>query len=402
MNFSLYIAKRYLLSKSSNNAINVITGIAAASVVLGALSLFIVLSGFAGLKDFTLKFTSIIDPDLKAEAAVGKSFMLTTEDINALNKHPDIVSFAQIVEERVFIAFDDKNYPNGFIKGVDTNYVAVTAIDSVIPLGSWFSNNSNQIVTGWGIANRLNIGVMDYGKAVELFVPKPGKGQITNIKQAFTSLKAINVGIFDVNETANNKYVYAPIAMARHLLNFQSQEVTALEFKISNDASEETVREAITAILGDKVVLKNREQLNDALYKMLNTEYLAVYLIFTLILIIALFNVVGTIIMIILDKKKNLFTLYNLGATVKDIRTIFFLQGSLMTVFGGFVGLVIGYVLVQLQISFGFIKITPTLPYPMGLNIENFLIVFITISVLGILASKVASTRISKKLIQTA
>lgn len=399
MNFSLYIAKRYLLSKSSNNAINFITGIAAISVILGALSLFIVLSGFAGLKDFTLQFTSLIDPDLKAEAAVGKSFKISSEELSSLQNHLDIVSFSQIVEERVFITFEERNYPNAYIKGVDEHFESVNAIDSVVPLGSWFSEKSNQIVTGWGIANRLNIGVMDYGKSVELYIPKPGKGQVTDVKQAFTSVKAINVGIFDINETTNDKYIYAPIDMARYLLNFDDNQVTALEFKIREGVSETDAREVISSILGDKVILKNTEQLNDALYKMLNTEYLAVYLIFTLILIIALFNVVGTIIMMILDKKKTLHTLYHMGATVKDIRRIFFLQGSLMTVLGGLIGLLVGYLIVQAQISFGLVKITPSLPYPMGLKWENFLIVFITISVLGILASKVASVRITKNLI---
>ncbi|TYB79890.1 ABC transporter permease [Bizionia myxarmorum] len=388
-----------MLSKSSNNAINFITLIAAISVVLGALSLFIVLSGFAGLKDFTLQFTSLVDPDLKAEAAVGKSFKVSSEELQALQNHPDIVFFSQIVEERVFITFEDKNYPNAYIKGVDENFESVTAIDSVVPLGSWFSENSNQIVTGWGIANRLNIGVMDYGKTLELYIPKPGKGQVTDVKQAFTSTKVINVGIFDINEAANNKYIYAPIEMARFLLNFEGNQITALEFKTREGSKESDTREAITTILGDKVILKNSEQLNDALYKMLNTEYLAVYLIFTLILIIALFNVVGTIIMMILDKKKTLHTLYHMGATIQDIRRIFFLQGSLMTVFGGLIGLLVGYLIVQVQISFGLVKITPSLPYPMAINLENFLIVFITISVLGILASKVASVRITKNLV---
>ncbi|MGY0391207.1 ABC transporter permease [Bizionia sp. KMM 8389] len=399
MNFSLYIAKRYLLSKSSNNTINFITGIAAISVIIGAMSLFIVLSGFAGLKDFTLQFTSLIDPDLKAEAAVGKSFKVSTEELNALQNHPDIISFSQIVEERVFIAFDEKNYPNAYIKGVDENFESVNAIDSVVALGSWFSEKSNQIVTGWGIASRLNIGVMDYGKSVDLYIPKPGKGQVTTLKQAFTTVKAINVGVFDINEAHNDKYIYAPIEMTRYLLNFDTNQVTAIEFKTNEAVSEADARKAITDILGNKIILKNTEQLNDALYKMLNTEYLAVYLIFTLILIIALFNVVGTLIMMILDKKKTLHTLYHMGATVRDIRRIFFFQGSLMTVLGGLIGLLVGYLIVQAQITFALVKITPTLPYPMGIKFENFLIVFITISVLGILASKVASVRITKNLV---
>lgn len=399
MNFSFYIAKRYLLSKSSNNAINFITIIAAISVIIGALSLFIVLSGFAGLKDFTLEFTSLIDPDLKAESAIGKSFTLTEPEINSLNNNADIVSFSKVVEERVFISFDGRSYPNAYIKGVDSNYDVVNDINSVIPLGSWFSNKTNQIVTGWGIANRLTIGVLDYGKTVDLYVPKPGKGQITDIKKAFNTVKAVNVGIFDVNEALNEKYIYAPIEMAQHLVNYDANQISAIEFKLKPDADEENVRESIANILGDKVVLKNKLELNDALHKMLNTENLAVYLIFTLILIIALFNVVGSIIMMILDKKKTLHTLFNLGATTKDIRRIFFLQGSLMTIIGGSVGLILAIILVWLQKTFGLIMLTHSLPYPVSIKLENIIIVFVTITVLGIGASKIASSRITRNLV---
>jgi lipoprotein-releasing system permease protein len=388
-----------LLSKSTNNAINYITLITAISVIIGALSLFIVLSGFAGLKDFTLQFTSLIDPDLKAEAASGKSFIISEAEISSLQNNADIVSFSKVVEERVFVSFEGRSYPNAFIKGVDSNYNLVTSVDAIIPLGSWFSDKTNQIVTGWGISKRLSMGVLDYGKTVDLYVPKPGKGQVSDIKQAFNTVKAINVGIFDVNETLNDKYIFAPIEMAQHLVNYDDNEVSAIEFKLKPNANEEDVREAIGSILGNKVVLKNKSELNDALHKMLNTENLAVYLIFTLILIIALFNVVGSIIMMILDKKKSIHTLYNLGATIKDIRRIFFLQGSLMTVVGGLTGLGLGLILVFLQKNFSLIMLTNSLPYPVSIKLENVVLVFVTISILGIGASKVASGRISGNLI---
>lgn len=387
-----------MLSKSTNNAINYITLITAISVIIGALSLFIVLSGFAGLKDFTLQFTSLIDPDLKAEAAVGKSFIISDSEITSLQNNVDIFSFSKVVEERVFLSFEGRSYPNAFIKGVDTNYNKVTNVEAIIPLGSWFSDKTNQIVSGWGITKRLSIGVLDYGKTVDLYVPKPGKGQISDIKQAFNTVKAINVGIFDVNETLNDKYVFAPIEMAQHLVNYDSHEISAIEFKLNPEANEKDVRLNIQNILGNKVRLKNKSELNDALHKMLNTENLAVYLIFTLILIIALFNVVGSIIMMILDKKKSIHTLYNLGATIKDIRRIFFLQGSLMTIVGGLIGLILGLTLIWLQKTFSLIMLTSSLPYPVSIKLENVLLVFITISILGIGASKIASSRISRNL----
>jgi lipoprotein-releasing system permease protein len=400
LNFSLYIAKRYLLSKSSNNAINFITIIAAIGVVLGSASLFIVLSGFAGLKDFTLQFTSIIDPDLKAEASVGKSFLISEDEFSKLNDLETVASYSKIIEERVFITFEDKSYPNGYIKGVDENFEIVNAIDSVVVLGSWITQKTNQIVSGWGIANTLSFGVLDYGKRVNIYVPKPGKGQITSAKQAFNTFDAVNVGVFDVNENLNDKYIYAPFDMARALLNYKENEVSAIEFKLKENATEEQARKEITSVLGEKITLKNSAQLNDALYKMLNTENLAVYLIFTLVLIIALFNVIGSLIMMILDKKNTLKTLFNLGATIQNIRKIFFLQGSLMSIVGGLIGLVLGCLIVWLQKTFSLIMITSSLPYPVTLKAENLLIVFVTISVLGVIASKIASVRISKNLVE--
>ena len=207
------------------------------------------------------------------------------------------------------------------------------------------------------------------------------------------------MGIFDINEELNDKYVYAPIDFAQKLLGYQDGQISAIEIKLEEGFSEDSIRTSILNIMGHDVIIKNRVQLNDTLYKMLNTEYLAVYLIFTLVLIIALFNVIGSIIMMILDKKKNINTLFNLGATQSDIRRIFFYQGVLMTILGGIVGLIIGLILIFLQKTFSLIMITPSLAYPVSLKGINVLIVFLTISVLGILASKIASTRITKRLI---
>ena len=399
MNVSLYIAKRYLLSKSSNNAINYITIIASLGIVLGAAALFIVLSGFAGLKDFTLQFTSIVDPDFKAETAIGKSFFVTENELSQLDAEDDIISYSKVIEERVIVSFDDKNYP-AYIKGVDENYQVVNAIESVIFEGSWLTQNTNQIVVGWGISNSLSFNVLDYGKRIELSIPKPGKGQISSIQQAFSSEKGINVGIFDVNESLNDKYVYSSFVLAQSLLNFKELQVTSLEFKIKEGVDQSSAKNKIETILGDKVIIKNRAQLNDALYKMLNSENLFVYLLLTLVSIILIFNVIGSLIMMILDKKPTLNTLYNLGATLKGIRKIFFFQGITMTILGTIIGLFLGFIIVSLQKAFSLVMITPSLSYPMSVKIENFIIVFLTISILGIIASRIASRRISKKLIQ--
>ncbi|WP_406685265.1 ABC transporter permease [Seonamhaeicola sp. MEBiC1930] len=402
MNVSLFIAKRYLRSKSSNNAINFITYIALLGVILGSASLFIVLSGFAGLKDFTLEFSNIVDPDLKAEASLGKSFTLLNDEISRLREIDDIIHFSKIIEERVLITSEEKKCL-AIIKGVDDQFENVVDIESKIEHGSWIDQKSNQIVTGWGIANNLSIGVLDFTRAINVYVPKPGKKQITSTNNAFNSTKAVNVGVFYINENLNDNYVFTSIDLAKNLLNYRPNQISSIAFKLNETTDKELVKKEIQSILGDKVKVKDRTQLNDALYKMLNTEYLAVYLIFTLVLIIAFFNIIGSLIMMMLDKKQSLNTLFNLGIHLKDIRKIFFLQGSLMSIVGGFIGILLGLLLILNQ-HYGpdFLKIyiTPTLAYPTKIKIVNLFLVFITISVLGILASKIASARITKSLIK--
>ncbi|MFV0540780.1 MAG: ABC transporter permease [Aestuariibaculum sp.] len=400
MNFKLHIAKRYLYTKSSNNAINIITIIAVVGVVLGAMSLFIVLSGFAGLKDFTLQFTNVIDPDLKAEARLGKSFVLTDNDIERLDSIEGIASYSKIVEERAILECN-KTSVIATIKGVDDKYENIVRVDSILGVqsgGNWIEAGANEIVVGWGISNQLSLGFLDYTNPINIYVPKPGKGQITATKNAYNSVKAANVGIFDINETLNDNYAFTSITLAQYLLNYQPNQVTNIAFKLKKGANEESVKQQIISVLSDKIILKNRIQLNDALYKMLNTENLVVYLIFTLVLIIAFFNIIGSLIMMILDKKRSLGTLYSIGATIKDIQKIFFYQGSLMSIVGGLIGLITGFIIVLLQQQFHLVMLTPSLAYPVIIKFENFVVVFLTISVLGIIASKIASVRITEKL----
>ncbi len=375
------------------------TIIAASGVVVAAAALFIVLSGFAGLKDFSLEFSSFVDPDLKILPAQGKSFLLTEKDATALANIDGIVSYSKIIEERIIIEFDNKNLLAS-LKGVDQNYLKVTSIDSMIIRGQWFEKGSGQLVSGWGIAHNLSFGVLDYGKTLRVYVPKPGVGQITSIKGAFNSLNMVNIGVFDINEELNGTYVYTDIVNARYLMDYENNQVNSIELKLDTNAYENGIKKAIIDNFDGDVIIKNRAQLNDSLYKMLNTENLVVYLIFTLVIIIALFNVIGALIMMILDKKESLHTLYNIGATTKDIRRVFFLQGSLMTVLGGLLGVAIGFILVVLQQNFALVMITPSLPYPVKIQSLNVVLVLVTIAVLGLIASKIASSRINEKLMK--
>jgi lipoprotein-releasing system permease protein len=380
------------------------TSIAASGIVIASAALFIVLSGFAGLEDFSLEFSSYVDPDLKIVPAEGKSFLLSDEEDASLKNMVGVSSLSKIIEERVVLEFDGKK-KLATIKGVDDNYTDVTDIDSMIVQGNWLVKENwlgegpSQVVSGGGIAYDLSFGVLDYAKSLTVYVPKPGKGQISSVKSIFNSVEAKNIGIFDINEELNNEYVYTNIETVRYLLNYNPKQITAVELKLKEGADESLVKDEILGVWGNRVEIKNRSQLNSALYKMLNTENIVVYLIFTLVIIIALFNVIGAIIMMILDKKESLQTLFNLGSTTDDIKRIFFLQGSLMTIVGGMIGLFIGFVVVLLQQQFDLVMITPSLPYPVTIKLINFIIVLLTIGTLGIVASKIASSRIKKTLV---
>ncbi len=376
------------------------TIIAASGTIVASAALFIVLSGFAGLKEFSLQFSSYVDPDLKITPVKGKWFSLSETELSALNTLQDVASYSKIIEERAIVEFDDKRQIVT-LKGVDENYTKVTAIDSMVIYGRWLESGTSQVVSGGGISNKLSLGVLDMTKRLTISVPKPGKGQITSVKSAFNSINAFNIGVFNINETLNYEYIYVDIQMVKQLLNYKPNQVSAIEFKLKPNTDEAEVIKALNTIFGSSITIKNRTQLNDALYKMLNTENVAVYLIFTLVIIIALFNVIGALIMMILDKKESLNTLFNLGATTKEIRRIFFLQGSLMTILGGLIGLVLGFIIVFLQKQFSLVMIIPSEPYPVVIKGINFLIVLATIFTLGILASKIASQRITKNLVKS-
>ena len=398
MNFTLYIAKRYLFSKSSKNAINIISRIAISAAVVGSLALFIVLSGFSGLRDYSLQFTNIFDSDLKISPSKSKTFSFSNSSENQLKKIEGIEAFSKIIEERVFLQYRGKNHIS-LIKGIDDGFKNVIPIDSILFLNKWLTPNMDEVVIGLGISQKLSMGVLDYGNLLEIYVPKPGTGQIINPTDAFTKKKAVASGMYSVNQDLDSKYVFSDIEFARSLLNLDSTKVSSIELKILPETDENKLREEIKALFKEEIIIKNRIQQNDSLYKMLNIENLFVYIFVSLIAAIAIFNIAGTIIMTILEKRGNIKTLSSLGLTIKEIRKIFFYKGLLMTLIGLLIGLFTGVIIVFLQQKIGFIPITPTMPYPVQLEFINVSIVFVTILFLGGIASKIAATRVTEKLI---
>ena len=394
------MAKRYLFSKSSTNAINIITGISVFSIVAGTAVLFIVLSAFSGLKDFNLSITSVIDPDLKAFPVSGKTFLVTADHDKALAQIDGIVSYAKVIEERAFLEFRDKSYI-GSIKGVDVNYTTVSPIAEKVFIGGWPELGESQVVVGSGIARRLSLGVGDYNSLLRIMVPKPGVGQVTDVTQAFSRTSAVASGIFQAGENIDHEYLFGTIDFVGSLLNYDVDTVSAVEFKLDPTIDEATITQQIQEALGTQATLKNRVALNDALYKMLNTENLALYFVCTLVLIIALFSFIGSLLMIILDKRSNIKTLSDLGATLPEIRSIFFKQGSLMIILGGLGGIILAIIIVLVQQQFALVRIG-SLPYPIKFEFLNVVIVYATILILGILSAKIASGRVGAKLFKPA
>jgi lipoprotein-releasing system permease protein len=398
LNFPLYIAKRYIFSSSKNNAINIINRIASMGIIVGTMALFVVLSVFSGLKVFSLSFTNEIDPDLKLTNTYGKSFLITPDQEGQIKKIDGVASYTKIIEERVLFLFKDKQQVT-YLKGVDSSYAVVNDIKKKLFNGQWLKPDSFQVVIGYGLTQNFSMGILDFENPLQVFAPKPGKGAIENPEEAFNKTDVLPVGIYSISEELDSKYVFADLGLAQELLMYKPNQISGIEFKLKENADENAVKKQLNSIFKNKITLKNRAQLNESLYKMLNTENIVVYLIFTLVIIVALFNLVGALIMMILEKKGNLKTLFNLGAEVGYLRRIFLLQGTLLSFFGGLIGLALGIILVILQQQYELIMITPTLAYPVVFSLENVLIVMTTIVTLGFTASLIASSRVSKKLL---
>ncbi|KFF07378.1 ABC transporter permease [Flavobacterium reichenbachii] len=398
MNFPFYIAKRYIFSRSKNNAINIINYIAATGIIVGTMALFVVLSVFSGLKVFSLSFTNEIDPDLKMTTTLGKSFFITPDQDNKIKEIEGVASYTKIIEERVLFLFKDKQKVT-YLKGVDSVYPVVNDIKKKLFNGQWLKPDTFQVVIGYGIAQDFSMGILDFENPLQVFAPKPGKGALDNPEDAFNKTDVLPVAIYSISEDLDSKYVFADLGLTQELLMYKPNQISGIEFKLKPNADENLIKSKLQTIFKNKVTLKNRAQLNESLYKMLNTENIVVYLIFTLVIMVALFNLIGALIMMILEKKGNLKTLFNLGTDIKHLRKIFLLQGTLLSVLGGIAGMILGIILVVLQQHYQLIMLTPTLAYPVVFTLENVLIVFATIFSLGFIASLIASSRVNKTLI---
>lgn len=390
MSVALKIAWRYFFSKSGQTVINRINSIALLVIIVATSALMIVLSAFSGLKDFGLSFSNIFDPDFRIIPKLGKTISLDSSKIHRLEKVDGIKAFSPILEEKVFLSFKEKNQV-AHLKGVGLDYLNVIRADSLVSVGEWLVPESNAIVAGYGIGADMDLGVYDYGSFLNISIPR--KNLNSSLRQnPFYTQQAVTIGLYQISEDIDKKYIFSTLDFARDLLQYPQNVFSSIEIKASPEANSKDLKKKIQKIMGDSVQIKDRTQINTALYKMLNTEHLAIYLIFTLVLIVALFNVVGALVMMILDKKPQMNILKAMGITQHQLGQTFFLLGMMIVLFGGIIGLVLSSVLILIQQWDPFINIPGTsLAYPVKWEFENILIVMGTLLLLGSLASAWAS-----------
>ncbi|MFT5250333.1 MAG: lipoprotein-releasing system permease protein, partial [bacterium] len=276
MSLPYYIAKRYLFSKTSNNAINIITLIASFGVIVGSLALFIILSGFSGLRTFSYSLLDVSDPDIKITASIGKSFIITKDLQQVLNLNFSIKETSKVIEERVFLEYTEKT-EIAFIKGVEENYTKISNIDNALSVGTWLQKDySNTAVIGRGISNKLSLGILSYGEPLKIMIPKPGKGYI-DPRNPFYKIETQIVGIYLGTEEFESKYVFTAIEQARKLLHFKENQVTAVELKLALNQDTDAVAQRLREQLGNGFKVRTKEQLNEVFYKVINTENFVSY-----------------------------------------------------------------------------------------------------------------------------
>jgi len=402
LNLSFYIAKRYLFSKKRTNLINIISAISVAGMAIGTMGLIIGLSGFNGFDSLIKSLFSTFDPDLKITLVEGKSFDADNQVFNEIRKMNDVLFFAEVVEDNALLRNENRQVL-ATIKGVSDDYSKMTGLDTMIVDGEFKlkDENNQYAVIGQGVAYYLSIGVKLIDP-ISIYVPQKGRRSNLSIEGNFNQGYIYPSGIFSVQQEIDSKYIIVPIAFARTLFELPDK-VNSVELKLRDGVSLKTVKAAIAAKLGSSFVVKDRYQQHDYLYKTMQGEKYAVYLILILILIIASFNIVGSLTMLIIDKKEDIGILQSMGADKPLIRNIFLFEGWSVSFLGAIIGTVAGIAICQAQIAYGFVKLQGgggsfiIDAYPMKIIPLDIVLIFCSVLLIGFIAAWFPVKHISGK-----
>ncbi len=401
MNLPFYIAKRYLVSKKKQNVIHIISMISVIGVSLGTMALIIVLSAFNGLNGLISNLFGSFDPDLKITSVVGKTFMPNSSEFDQIKKMDKILFYTEALEDNALLKYGKRQRP-AIVKGVGDDFALMTGIDTMMFDGKFILEQANReyAVLGRNVAGNLGIG-LNFIDQINFYVPRRSAKMGLNPTDAFKRTFLFPSGIFSIQEEFDSQYVLVPIDFARRLFD-RKEAVTAIEIKLKKLEQSDEVQEAIQNILGENFVVKNRFQQHDVLFKMMQSEKMAIFFILAFILIIASFNIVGSLSMLIIDKQNDIETLRSIGASKSLIQNIFLIEGWLISLLGAVIGTALGVLICYLQMEFGFVKIGSANSfifsnYPIQIEILDVAIVFITVVVIGYLASKLPVRYLTKK-----
>lgn len=391
--FSLHVAWRYLFSRKSHNAVNVITGISSAGIAVGAMAMVCVMSVFNGIESLVSDMFSSFDPDLKITAVEGKTFSLDSAAFDQVRRLPGVEVFTEVVEENALVSFRDKHIP-ATVKGVDEQcFRRMTRIDSILFDGEFvlFDGGFERIVPGVGVASALGLGA-HFIDPVYLYAPKrTARVNMLRPETSFNRVPTFVSGIFMVQQQPyDDSYVLVSLRRARELFEYDDRTVSAVELKLADGASVDAVKGAVRQVLGEGFAVKDRYEQQESFFKIMKMEKWITYLFLSLILLIASFNILGSLSMLIIEKQADIATLRNLGADRRLIKRIFLFEGWLISLVGAVAGMVLGTVLCLLQQHFGFLRMGNnyiTEAYPVVVHPGDVLLVLVTVAVMGFAAA---------------
>ena len=376
-----------MIAKKSHNAINIISIISVIGVGIGTMALIVILSVFNGFDQLVQSLYNSFYPDLKITATEGKVFFLDTIQAGKLKEIKGVSFVSQVVEENALLRYGERQHI-ATIKGVDENYKMVTGLDTMIMDGDFILQKDERdfAIVGQGVAYYLAIG-LNFINPIVIYVPKRTGRMTLNPAQAFNKDYIFPSGIFSIEQEIETKYVIVPIGFARDLFDYKNQ-VSSLEISLEDDANEKEIKKAITGILGDGYDLKNRYEQNEMFYKIMKSEKWAIFFILTFILIVASFNIVGSLTMLILDKKRDIHTFLSMGLSMQKLRKIFMIEGFLITSAGTVSGLLIGFIIAWVQQTFGIIKLQGSGSfvideYPVVIEFTDFVAVLFIVTAIG-------------------
>ena len=359
-------------------------------------SLFIVLSAFSGLKTFGLSFTNKFDPDFRIKPKNEKKIIVSNEQLSKINLIPGVVENSPVIENKVVLTFKGKTVM-AVLRGVGQQYSKIVQMDSLLISGNWLDNDYSQVVIGSSVARQLNLGVYDYSDLLKITVPR----KLNNSRLNFNPFKnetALVSGVYSSIEGANKFYIFSNIEFARKIFQDSFNTFDFIDLKIQGAQDIKKLEEEIFKVLNRPVNLESRKELNSSVYKMMNTENIILYFVFSLIVVISLFSVFGSIIIMYLDKKREFFIFHAMGIVPKQIQQIFFFLGCCISWLGSILGFSLGVFIIIIQKTFPFLYVPSTsIAYPVEIQFKNCLIVILTVFLLGSITSVIATAEIRRK-----